>query len=86
MLHDAPTGTRIGEPLRTDGRTLGVAVLRPDGQEMAVSIPAGVVLWDLNPDHQFENACRLAGRELTENEWNTYLGDLGDPQDTCGFD
>jgi DNA-binding SARP family transcriptional activator/outer membrane protein assembly factor BamB len=86
MLYDAPTGTRIGEPLRTDGRTLSVAVLRPDGQEMAVSIPAGIMLWDLNPDHQFEFVCQLAGRELTENEWNTYLGGLGDRQSTCGFD
>ncbi|WP_173924345.1 BTAD domain-containing putative transcriptional regulator [Agromyces sp. Marseille-P2726] len=86
MVYDAPSGTRLGEPLRTDSRTLGVAVLRPDGREMAVSMPSGVMLWDLDPDHQFQFACQLAGRELTEDEWNTYLGDLGDPQSTCGFD
>ena len=86
LLYDAPSGTRIGEPLRTDGRTLGVAVLRPDGREMAVSMPDGVMLWDLDPEHQFEDACQLAGRELTEDEWNTYLGHLGDQQSTCGFD
>jgi DNA-binding SARP family transcriptional activator/outer membrane protein assembly factor BamB len=86
LLYDAPTGTRIGDPLRTDARTLGLAVLRPDGMEMAVSMPAGVVLWDLDPEHQFDDACRLAGRDLTDDEWNTYLGDLGDPQSTCGFD
>lgn len=86
LLYDAPTGTRMGDPLRTDGRTLGVAVLRPDGREMAVSTPEGVILWDLDPEHQFEHACRLAGRDLTEDEWRTYLGDLGDQQSTCGFD
>lgn len=86
LLYDAPTGTRIGDPLRTDVRTLGVAVLRPDGREMAVSMPEGVMLWDLDPEHQFEFACQLAGRNLTEDEWRTYLGDLGDPQSTCGFD
>jgi WD40 repeat protein len=86
LLYDAPTGTRIGEPLRTDGRTLGVAVLRPDGLEMAVSMPDGVTLWDLDPAHQFEYACQLAGRDLTDAEWRTYLADLGEPQSTCGFD
>ena len=80
------TGTRIGDPLRTDARTLGPAVLRPDGLEMAVSMPAGVMLWDLDPEHQFEYACRLAGRDLTEEEWRTYLGSLGEQQSTCGFD
>lgn len=86
MLYDAPSGVRIGEPLRTDSRTLGLAVLRPDGHEMAVSTPSGVVLLDLDPDHQFEYACQLAGRDLTDAEWRTYLADLGDPQSTCGFD
>ena len=46
----------------------------------------GLVLWDLDPEHQFEFACQLAGRDLTDAEWNTYLADLGDPQSTCGFD
>ncbi|WP_187432690.1 BTAD domain-containing putative transcriptional regulator [Agromyces mariniharenae] len=86
LLYDTPSGTRIGDPLRTDGRTVGVAVLRPDGREMAVSMPGGVMLWDLDPEHQFGFACQLAGRDLTEDEWSTYLGDLGDPQSTCGFD
>ncbi|MFE5672045.1 BTAD domain-containing putative transcriptional regulator [Agromyces sp. NPDC056523] len=86
MLYDAPTGTRLGDPLRTDGRTRAISVLRPDGNEMAVSMPEGVVVWDLDPAHQFEYVCRIAGRDLTENEWRTYLGDLGDRQSTCGFD
>ena len=85
LLYDTETGARIGDPLRTDSRTLAPAMLRPDGLEMAVSMPDGVVVWDLDPDHQFEYACRIAGRDLTENEWRTYLGELGEPQSTCGF-
>ena len=27
-----------------------------------------------------------AGRDLTEEEWRTYLGVLGDRKSTCGFD
>ena len=53
---------------------------------MALSTPEGVVVWDIDPEHQFEFACRIAGRDLTENEWRTYLSALGEPQSTCGFD
>lgn len=101
LLYDTATGTGIGEPFATDVRPLSGAVLdfegrpipvsmpdgflRPDGLEMALTMPEGVVTWDLDPHHQFEFACRIAGRDLTEVEWRTYLGQLGEPQSTCGF-
>jgi hypothetical protein len=85
LLYDT-TGDLIGEPFPTDDRTLAPAVLRPDGLEMAVSTPDGVVVWDIDPDHQFEYVCRIAGRDLTDNEWRTYLPQFGARQSTCGFD
>jgi hypothetical protein len=60
-------------------------VLRPDGLEIALSMPEGVVVWDIDPEHQFEFACRIAGRDLTDDEWRTYLAALGEPRSTCGF-
>ena len=99
LLYDTATGIRIGEPFRpTTGPSLRhlcctsrwrsrcPTVLRPDGLEMALSMPEGVVVWDIDPEHQFEYACRIAGRDLTENEWRTYLAALGEPQSTCGFE
>ncbi|MCD2442549.1 PQQ-binding-like beta-propeller repeat protein [Agromyces sp. SYSU K20354] len=85
LLYDAPTGERLGEPFPTDDKTLAGSMLRPDGLEVAISMPEGIVVWDIDPDHQFEYVCRLAGRDLTENEWRTYLGHFGEPQSTCGF-
>ena len=85
LLYDALTGERIGEPIGTDDSTLAASMLRPDGLEVAVSVPEGVVLWDIDPEHQFENVCRMAGRDLTDNEWRTYLAEFGDQQSTCGF-
>ena len=85
LFYDAPTGVRIGEPFHADPETLAPAVLRPDGLELALSMPDGVMIWDIDPEHQFEDACRIAGRDLTENEWRTYLGALGARQSTCGF-
>lgn len=60
-------------------------VIRPDGLEMALSTPEGVMVWDIDPEHQFDYVCRIAGRDLSENEWRTYLAALGEPQSTCGF-
>ncbi len=33
-----------------------------------------LMLWDLEPDHWAETACRLAGRRLSEAEWERFLG------------
>ncbi|WP_430645572.1 BTAD domain-containing putative transcriptional regulator [Agromyces sp. GXS1127] len=85
MLYDLPSGIRIGEPIRMASGSIGAGHLRPDGLEMALSMRDGVVVWDLDPDHQFDAVCRIAGRELTTDEWRTYLADLGPQQPTCGF-
>lgn len=74
-LYDLATGTRLGDPVPTAAPQIVPAFLRPDGQSMAVTVEEGVAVWDLDPDHQFEAACRIAGRELTAEEWATYFGD-----------
>jgi len=43
----------------------------------------GVTIWDLDPASLLVAACTLAGRNLTEIEWATYLGDLGAYRPTC---
>jgi hypothetical protein len=50
---------------------------------VAVSVPTGVAVWDLDPDHLATAACRMAGRNLTATEWSTYLGDIGPRRPTC---
>jgi hypothetical protein len=57
----------------------------PDGTELAANIPSGIALWDLRPSSQAEAACRMAGRDLTDDEWKAYLADLGPYRSTCGF-
>ncbi|WP_353816236.1 hypothetical protein [Agromyces sp. SYSU T00266] len=83
MLYDLASGVRLGEPIT--GGTGNTGMLRPDGLEMAISMPEGVIVWDLDPDRQFAAVCRIAGRNLTVQEWNTYLPEFGEPEDTCDF-
>jgi len=34
-----------------------------------------VILWDVNPDSWIEKACRVAGRNFTQQEWNQNVGE-----------
>jgi DNA-binding SARP family transcriptional activator/outer membrane protein assembly factor BamB len=84
LLHDTATGTRLAEPFFAVSPDYNGGYLRQDGLEMAISDAAGVMIWDLDPEHQFEAVCRIAGRDLTVDEWSTYLDGLGEPRSTCG--
>lgn len=84
LLHDTATGIRLAEPFVASSPDYISGYLRPDGLELAVSDPAGVMIWDLDPENQFEAVCRIADRDLTANEWRSYLDGLGEPRSTCG--
>lgn len=55
-----------------------VAIARPLGDEhtLVVAQPRGkVLMWDTRPQHVIDVACRLAGRNLDQDEWALYLKD-----------
>lgn len=83
-LYDLAAGVMLGDPLDTTSPIMGGgAQLSHDGRLLAAATDRGVVLWDLDPAAQAEAACAVAGRELTEVEWQTYFGE--EPQrPTCG--
>jgi hypothetical protein len=33
-----------------------------------------VLTWDTRPQHAIDFACRIAGRDLTADEWRTFVG------------
>lgn len=82
-LFDVSTRQRIGDPIATLSPLSSPGFLRPDGKELAVNQRDGVMLWDIDPEHLAAAACSLAGRNLTELEWNTLLGDIGAYRKTC---
>jgi len=87
-IYDLTTRTRIGLPIEIGADVLNKAVLRPDGRAIAIGGGShGIQIWDLDADHWATAACRLAGRNLTREEWNTYLSWAGPYHATCpGFD
>ena len=82
-LYDLDSGRRLGEVVEIAPPDAGDATMRPDGLAMAVGGgERGIAIWDLDPTHWATATCRLAGRNLTAEEWKTYLGGLGPRQAT----
>ena len=60
-----------------------MAALRDDGGQLALGTGQGVVVWDLEPDQLVAAACRLAGRDLTREEWADHLSAFGPYHPVC---
>jgi hypothetical protein len=85
-FYDIPTRIRLGDPIDTD-TPFANAALRSDGFAAAALTRRGIVAWDLDPAHWEGAACAVAGRDLTRDEWDQYIGDLAPYAPTCaGYD
>ena len=84
-LYDVGSGEQIGDRIQIPNTEPRGSAIRPDGLEMAFGggIYTDIVAWDLDPQHWVTAACTLAGRNLTHEEWDTYLGGLGAYRSTC---
>jgi hypothetical protein len=95
-FYDVATRTQLGDAIDLsydyalhalwDDVASGVpagAVLRSDGLRASAVTEQGIVVWDLDPAHWVDAACQVAGRNLTEAEWDQYIGDLAPYRETC---
>ncbi len=85
VVFDTGSGLRVAGPLTSDSPYPWPAALRPDGRELAVTTSSGIDVWSLDPETLRDAACASAGRDLTAEEWETYLAPLGEWRSTCGF-
>lgn len=83
-LYDLTAGIALASPLRSDmhsfafadGAIVGFRIggfLTADGEVLLERVSEGIRVWDLRPSAQARDACTLAGRELTEEQWETYF-------------
>ena len=73
-LWDAST-TTMQDTVTVPGDTIAAGQFRPGTTDVTVLDGSGRVLtWDTRPEHAIEFACRIAGRDLTADEWRTYIG------------
>jgi WD40 repeat protein len=78
LLWDVATGATIGDPLPgpgPDDRWLA-AYFTPDGHRVFVVSETGSGwVWDVDPSGWESRACQIAGRSLTQQEWEKFLPD-----------
>ena len=82
-LYDLVAGIRLGDPITSESPLITPGYLRPDGRELLVNMRDGIAVWNLDPETQFDAACRLAGRDLTREEWATHFGAIAPYRETC---
>ncbi|PSK74438.1 hypothetical protein C6W96_00510 [Streptomyces sp. CS149] len=73
QLWDTDTRTPLGKPLPITGRR--VDSLTFDGTVLRTVTGSAVHRLDLSPDRLAEQVCRRAGRDITPEEWRTYVPD-----------
>jgi WD40 repeat protein/DNA-binding SARP family transcriptional activator len=74
VIWDVATQKPIGSPLRLAPKTFVSAALSPDGSRLyAISTRGEGISFNLSPEAWKRHACLVAGRELTEDEWDDAL-------------
>jgi WD40 repeat protein len=67
-------GASLGTPLSLGRATASWLAYRPGGNDLLVGVASGdVLLWSVDPRGAEAAACRVAGRNLTDEEWRREL-------------
>jgi WD40 repeat protein len=74
---DVETGQPLGVPLSLHTDRIAGLAFSPKGEYLASSSwDARIYIWTMDPDAWRARACMYAGRNLTRQEWATYLPDF----------
>jgi WD40 repeat protein len=74
FLWDVASRQRLGELTPGDGSWVYQLAFSPDGRYLASGDSWGVSVWDLDPEALLQHACRMANRDLTQEEWTQFVG------------
>lgn len=83
MLWDLHTGRRVGASFNEQDDDVIALWLSSDGNQLiSASIDSVAISRDLRQDFLAERACRIAGRSLSQAEWDLFVG-TGQYQHVC---
>jgi WD40 repeat protein len=72
FLRDVETHQPVGEPINAYG---GELVISRNRKQIVTHLGGETVIWNFDPQVWQDLACKLARRNLTNEEWSFYLGD-----------
>jgi WD40 repeat protein len=86
VLWDVSRRTPLGTPLQQDGS--GALAFTPDGTTLVSAaccfkVPDALIFWDLAPASWAALACERAGRNLSQEEWDAFVGGSWPYRRTC---
>jgi DNA-binding SARP family transcriptional activator/WD40 repeat protein/class 3 adenylate cyclase/energy-coupling factor transporter ATP-binding protein EcfA2 len=75
-LWDGRTGALLGTVLPGQPNSPATVEFLPDGHTVQIaSLDGAVYTWDTRPQHWVDYACKVVGRNLTQDEWRDTFGD-----------
>ncbi|MCJ7568554.1 MAG: hypothetical protein MUO58_13535 [Anaerolineales bacterium] len=82
-LWNTAGGQAVGMPLQGHTESIAALAFSPDGSRLASAAGTDPIrMWEMDPETWLARACEIANRNLTSEEWSTYLGT--EPyQETC---
>ena len=83
VLWDVATHQPIGRPFVGMGDEVESLAFRPNGGALATLGDQRLVVWDVNEASWREAACRIANRNLTQDEWKRVFGSAAAYHETC---
>jgi WD40 repeat protein len=83
-LWDAGRMQQLGSPMTMHGDGVTSLAFEPDGTELASGgADQAVVLWNTDPSSWLHASCAIAGRSLSQAEWDAFVGNDHHYHRTC---
>lgn len=84
ILWDTATGQPLGRPFMGHATVISSLAFRAEGRQLLSASKDGqVIRWNLDFDAWKAIACRIADRQLTELEWEQYVGQVAAYAPVC---